>query len=585
MAKEKKHFDEIPLFISRSSVTTEVNRTGSWRFLQPRYDEKTAPCSVACPAGEDISRIELLANQGLFKEAIETILKENPFPGVCGRICFHPCENACNRAELDEPVAIHCLERFLGDRAFLEGENLCIDRFPANGKKVAIIGAGPAGLSCAWFLTRLGFSCDVFEAKTEPGGVLRWGIPCYRLPGDVLEKEIKRIENQGVKIHCGTSVNGDFLKDFNGRYDAVFIGCGHSRSLSLKISGEEMAYDGLAFLNKIREDKVASIKGTAAVIGGGNTAIDAARSLVRLGADTILVYRRRKQDMPAFDHEVEMALREGVQLMELVSPIGIEENSIDKSSNYPSYYLTLQKMKICDQDTKGRQRVIPDGTRTEKLRAHKIFIAIGADVTEPWQIPGKEIAKILNLSHCTLAENDLPVVYGGDVTNHVKSVPDAIASGKQAAMALDIFFKEGWNAIENRLASCLVGTGPSLSMEIYTGGERKSRNSHVVSYEELNVDYFELSSITIPVSLFLDESIKSFAEIEQTLSMDLAIEEVKRCFNCGLCNECDNCRLFCPEIAVLLEDTRHINLDYCKGCGICVVECPRNAMALEEEKT
>jgi len=190
---------------------------------------------------------------------------------------------------------------------------------------------------------------------------------------------------------------------------------------------------------------------------------------------------------------------------------------------------------------------------------------------------------ILKLSHCSITLDDIPVVYGGDLTNSVRSVADAVASGKQAAMALDTFFQEGWSAIEKKLDSCKVGNGHSLSMEIYTGGGRRERNLHIVSYEEINTDYFDpYPRVASPV-LSPGERITSFAEIEYTLSEEQAAQESKRCFNCGVCNECDNCRIFCPELAVFCEDQRTINLEYCKGCGICVVECPRNAMALEEE--
>lgn len=578
MAKEQELFEKIPLFISCSNISTEVNKTGSWRFMRPRYDEKTAPCAATCPAGEDIGRIEMLATQGLFKKAWETILMENPFPAVCGRVCFHPCENACNRSELDEPIAVHSLERFLGDTALLEGMSPSFLKLPLNGKKVAIAGAGPAGLSAAYFLSLLGYACDVFEAQKEPGGLLRWGIPAYRLPDNVLKDEIKRIENQGVKIHCKKLITKNLLKEIKNKYDAFFIGCGHSRTIQMKIPGEKVAMDGLEFLCKIRNGKMTSIHEKAAVIGGGNTAIDVARSLVRLGTIPVMVYRRRKQDMPAFKHEVEMAIKEGVEIKELFAPVRIEEKN-------GGYILTLQKMKIGDKDIKGRASVVPDGFQTQTLWVQNIFTAIGAEAGESWHLPPEKNDKILNLSHCTLICEDLPIVYGGDLTNSIKSVTDAIASGKQAAMALDTFFQNGWGSIEERLASCRVGTGPSHSMEIYMGGEPKIRNPHVVSYNEINTDYFQPLSRVIQPSLSAEKRSKSFSEIDFTLSADMAVKEAQRCFNCGICNECDNCRLFCPEVAVILEgNMRRINLDYCKGCGICVVECPRSAMVLEEEK-
>ena len=575
----KPNFDEeISIHISQSSITTAVNKTGSWRFVRPKYDEKTAPCSAACPAGEDIARIEMLAAQGLFKAAAETVLLENPFPAVCGRVCFHPCETTCNRAELDEPVAVHRLERFLGDMVIQDGGELSLDKLPDKGKKVCIVGAGPAGLAAGYFLTRLGYTCDVFEAASEPGGLLRWGIPEYRLPALVLKSEIARIEKLGLKIHCNTPVTPQFLQETQDIYDAIFIGCGHGRSLQMGIPGQKIAAEGLEFLSRLRRGEIAAVKGTAAVVGGGNTAIDVARALVRLGAKAIVVYRRRRQDMPAFQSEVVMAVAEGVEIMELLAPVRIEADGGE-------VLLTLQKMKISGSETSGgRARVVPDDQKPQHLRVDKIFSAIGAEALESWQVPPGENTQTLNLSHCILTLKDRPTVFGGDLTNLLKSVTDAVASGKQAAMALDTFFQEGWDTVVERLAACRVGNGPALSMESYLGGVRTIRNSHIVTYPEINIDYFSPVSRSTATLISMDERMHSFAEVEATLTGAQAGQESKRCFNCGICNQCDICRIFCPEIAVIFEAaTRQVNLDYCKGCGICVKECPRNAMALEEE--
>ena len=275
-------FNQIPLFIPHSSTSTKVNQTGSWRFFHPKFDEKTAPCSAACPLGQDIARIEMLTSRGQFQDAWQTILNENPFPAICGRVCFHPCENACNRAAMDDPIAIHHLERFLGDTAISEGRKSDFNMKPANGKKVAIAGAGPAGLAAAYFLTRLGYGCEVFEARSEPGGLLRWGIPAYRLPRDILNKEINRIKALGVAIRCETPVTEELLEKIRSEYDALFVACGYERSITLKIQGGDLARDGLEFLRKPDPAEKASIGGTAAIVGGGNTAVDVARSLVRL---------------------------------------------------------------------------------------------------------------------------------------------------------------------------------------------------------------------------------------------------------------------------------------------------------------
>ena len=578
MTIEPKHAEQISLFISRSNISTEINKTGSWRFVRPKYHEKTAPCSAACPAGEDIARIEMLSNQGRYQDALETILLENPFPSVCGRVCFHPCETVCNRAGFDDPVAIHALERFIGDTAIRDDLTLKLKKLPENGKTVCIVGAGPSGLAAGYFLSKLGYSCDIYEARSEPGGILRWGIPRYRLPDDIVFSEIERIKKTGVKIICNTPVTQNFLQNVKDRYHALFIGCGHGRSLKMNIPGETKTFDGLEFLNLLRKRKALPSNETVAVIGGGNTAIDCARSLVRLGATTTLVYRRRKQDMPAFKNEVEMADKEGVRIMELYSPLEINEDDGE-------YVLSLQKMKTSGMETdSGRARVIPDSQTTQHLRVQKIIVAIGAEPSVPWQFPSHKNTEALYLTHCTFTASEPPLLFGGDLTNTIKSVTDAVASGKQAAMALDIFFKQGRHAITDRLNYCLVGNGPALSMECYMGGKRLTRNPHIVSNNDINLDYFSQTPRVEPESLAIKKRMNSFDEIEATFTIEQAMEETRRCFNCGICNACDNCRIFCPEIAVILQDAkRQINLDYCKGCGICVFECPRSAMDLEEE--
>ena len=576
---------DIPLFIPRSTASTAENKTGSWRYFRPFYEEKTAPCSAACPVGEDIPRIELLVRQGLMNKAWQTILKENPFPSICGRVCFHPCESACNRGQYDQPIAIHRLERLVADTALNQGSESDLRLLAANGKKVAIAGAGPAGLAAAYFLKRLGFNCEVFEAKAAPGGLLRWGIPGYRLPQDILNREITRIAELGITIHCRTPVTADLLAKLTNEFDAVFIGCGFSRSIRMNIPGEDQTQDGLRLLHRIRDGQSLPIAGTAAVVGGGNTAVDVARSLKRLGAEPIIVYRRRKADMPAFEPEIEMALEEGIGLRELVAPIAIRKNEPATSAKENGYTVTLQKMKVSATEIRGRARVLPDGEETESLCVDHIFMAIGAGPEAMWEHPQQKDGDRITLSHCTIIKHKRPLIVGGDLTNDTLSVADAIASGKQAAMALDVYFKKGPAAIEEHLSRSRVGNGTSVSMAAYLDSEGRHKNSHVVTYAEINSDYFDSSTRVVPARLSPQDRARSFAEIESILTKDEALAEAQRCFNCGICTACDYCRIYCPEVAVVVEKAqRHINLDYCKGCGICVTECPRNAMALEEEK-
>ncbi|MBA4395903.1 MAG: hypothetical protein C0394_00715 [Syntrophus sp. (in: bacteria)] len=570
------------LFMPRTYLSTESNKTGSWRFVRPQYDEKTSPCSAACPAGEDIARIEMLATQGLFKEAWETILLENPFPSVCGRVCFHPCEDLCNRREFDAAVAVHSLERFLADTAIRYGIKPDLEKRTPRKQKIAVVGAGPAGLSAAWFLTLLGYSCRVFEASAEAGGILRWGIPAYRLPLTALRHDIRQIEAQGVPIVLGQPVTAEMLETLKKDFDAVFMACGHGRGMAMHVPGENLegVGEGLDFLRQIREGRAPDCRGVSAVIGGGNTAVDVARSIVRLGGKALLLYRRRRRDMPAFDPEVEMALAEGVELQELVAPVAV---ALDGEK----ILLTLQEMMIAGEEN-SRGRIVPDHGKIRRIRVERIFKAIGAQAAEAWHEPDAADAEMFRLSHTALdgRGTGAVAVFGGDLTNATKSVVHAIASGKQAAIALDVLFQEGIEAVVPRLEACRVGDGRSLSMEVYLSGGRRLRNPHVVRYAEINTDHFQFRQRITQPRLLKEERSRSFEEIDLKISAQLAMKEAERCFNCGLCNQCDNCYIYCPDSSVIREadhQGRHIDYDYCKGCGLCVVECPRNAMSLGEE--
>ena len=583
MSSERRERPPTSLFISRSYLSTESNKTGSWRFLRPRYEEKTAPCSVACPAGEDIGRIEMLTAEGRFHEAWETVLRENPFPGICGRVCYHPCEHVCNRGEFDEPVAVHILERFLADAAARFELKPSIERRTPRTEKIAVVGSGPSGLAAAYFLARLGYQAEVFETMPEPGGVLRWGIPPYRLPLSVLNQELTLIRELGVRIHCDREVSPESLGATGSGYDALVLGCGHSRSLDLKIPGENLkgVEDGLRFLGRIRRGETPALQGTVAVIGGGNTAMDVARSAARLGARSVVIYRRRRQDMPAFAEEVEMALAEGVEIHELETPVVIRRRG-------GRLGVTIQAMRVAGEDSRGRARVEPASGKTREMEVERLFLAVGATTVAEWQDPPPQGRGVLSLCNSLLVhEPGHPVlVFGGDLVAETKSVVHAVASGKEAAMALDRLFRDGLEAVRPGLQACLVGGGPSLSMEMYLNGPRSSRNHRIVQYDDLNTDHFRFAPRIVEPRLLRQERLRSFAEIVLRIGANVAIREAERCFNCGLCNDCDNCQLFCPDLAVICDrkaGSRSINYDYCKGCGLCVVECPRNAMVLEEE--
>ena len=577
-----ENLSELPTMPSTIG-TMAWNQTGDWRYLSPVFANRPAPCSHACPTGIDTARIEMLIAQGLFKEAWEMILQENPFPGVCGRVCFHPCEAACNRREFDEAIAIHALERFAADMAagcdFKPQPDLLGARLNAYPERIAIVGAGPSGLAAAWFLARLGYACDLFESKAEAGGILRWGIPIYRLPLSVLQREIAQIEALGPRIHTGKAMDAKTLSELLKSYQGVYVACGHGKTTALGVPGETLpaVRNGLSFLAELREGRQPAVPGLSAVIGGGNTAIDVARSIVRLGGKVLILYRRRLQDMPAFGDEVQMALDEGVELMELVAPASLTPAG-------DNCRVVLRKMRVAGDDG-GRARVEPDGTLTCEVEVARLFRATGAQAADSWiEPPG---SGILNLGGCCLVQKKgaPPLVYGGDVTNDVKSVVHAVASGKQAAMALDTLFREGADAVLPKLESCRVGDGAALSMEIYMGGARSRQSGDAVRYGEINADYFHCSRRMTTPRLERDERVRTFQEIDLQVSPETATQEAKRCFNCGACNQCDNCYLFCPDASVIHDRAiglRLIDYDYCKGCGICSRECPRGVITMED---
>jgi NADPH-dependent glutamate synthase beta subunit-like oxidoreductase len=565
--------DKVSLLISQSWTNTLGNKTGTWRFVRPKYQEKTAPCSHACPLGIDIAKVEMYASRKDYPNAYNTILMENPFPAICGRVCFHPCESACNRQFLDQSVAIHHIERYVGDWG-LNNKHAQIDFPEFNGAQIGIIGAGPAGLSVAYFARRLGYRCDIFEQSNNSGGLLRSGIPAYRLPDRILNEELQRLNDDGIEFNFNQSMSMNQLKSLK-QYQAVFLCCGDACSISLKIPGDTDAIDGLELLRQIRNHEAPTIEGTVAVIGGGNTAIDVSRSLLRLGAQPIIVYRRSRKEMPAHPHEVDAALDEGIELRECVSPISTEKNS-------NGYQVILQVMKPGEKTSEGRQAYIPDGNQKQTMQVNDVVSAIGAEKDIMWYNDQWD----LSMSHCQMKIiDDLPVFWCGDLTTSEKTVTHAFASGKQAVIALDVLRNHSDTEMNTLCHQFQVGNGPAISFEIYRQGERKQRNNNkIVHFEQINTAYFPNIPAVEVNKNDQDACLKSFDEVISSFDESQMIEEASRCFNCGICNDCDTCRIFCPEMAIQWEqNNRHILMDYCKGCGICIAECPRDAMNLEVE--
>jgi len=561
-----------------SDTPFSITKTGRWRYETPEFRNKLSPCNEACPAGNDIEGFMVLTKEGKFREAWELIKEENPFPGVCGRVCFHPCEFSCNRKEYDEALSIHAIERFLADSQI----NTKSEKHQTNPKKkekVAIIGSGPAGLTCAYHLARMGYSTAVFEAHSSPGGILRTGIPEYRLPRSILDHEISDIESWGVEIRTNTSIGKDIAFQDLKTFQAIFISTGAHHSRNLEITHEEGRgiLSGLDLLKRIRMGERPSLGEKMIVIGGGNVAIDVARSALRLGIRTVEVYyRRSREEMPAIPGEVEEALLEGVKIHFLTSPIKVireREKAIG---------IECVKMTLGRPDESGRRRPFPIEGSNFQVYGESVILAIG-EVPNlsflPQEVPVKD----------GLVQNDETglvhpkgIFAGGDVSNPSHSVVEAIGSGKKAALAIHEYIRGG--SLKEKFPMIRVGGKGTVSLKKYFHPPEGETNLSVVPFKEINTDYFEhLRRISNP-SLPIEERKGTFKEVYAGLDRKMAEEEASRCFTCGTCNMCGNCYIFCPDLAINLISTKNvyeIDYDHCKGCLICLEECPRNVISLK----
>lgn len=572
-----KGASEMPM-ISISLGDMDWNKTGAWRAQRPFYQDKTPPCSAACPAGNDIvSFIQKIA-QGDFEGAWNLIKEENPFPGICGRVCFHPCESKCNRRDYDEPVAIHALERFVSD--FVSDLSRKIEKNKGKAKeKVAIIGSGPAGMSCAYHLARLHYEVTVFESSSSAGGMLRIGIPPYRLPEDILDREISNIEALGVEIRTGIPLGQDLKLNDLKDYQAAFIATGAHQSRGLHIPGEKGKgiLSGLDLLRKINVGKRVKLGDKMAIIGGGNTAIDVARSVIRMGKKATILYRRSKEEMPAFEDEIAEAVEEGVKIRYLVNPIHIEQKDSLKR-------LECLRMELGGKDESGRRRPVPIPHSNFFIEADGVIVAAGEEIEVSFLPKGIEKREGIIVTQKDGSTGIKGIFAGGDLTSNQRTVAHAIGSGKKAALAIDCYLR-GKDS-EEAIRQVLIGEGPSLSIFRYLHPEERPMNPHIVTFEELNADYFEPSKRHRESKGLVKKRIKGFGEVTSTFTEGIALEEAERCFSCGTCNGCENCYVFCPDASIIkTEDilSHQVDYDFCKGCGICFSECPRGAISLEEE--
>ncbi len=526
------------------------NRTGEWRYFDPVHENHLPPCNHACPAGEDIQSFASLLVQRKFREAYDVIRESNPLPSVCGRVCNHPCAANCNRSELDDAVSIRCLERLIGDWGLKNVKTQAAVIDPDKGE-IAIIGSGPAGLSAAWHLTNLQYKVTVFEASPKAGGMLRGGIPEFRLPRKTLDAEIHSLVDRGIEFRHNVRIGQDIPIDDLQRFRAILIAIGAHKPRVFDIPGSDLpgVQQGLDFLAEVNCGKRDFIEGNVAILGGNNTAIQCARAALRLGGKPTIYFRRSANEVPAFADQIEEARQEGIEITSLTAP-----TTIRKTGN--ELKLTLQRLTLGKRDSSGKRIALSiRGAHTE-VTVSRVIVALGEDpdlTFLPRRIDRESWGINTGGTHQTNVGN---IFAAGDCADNRRSVGSAIGAGKAAAQSIDRYLH-----------------GKTVFVE--------SANRIVTRFADLNVAYFQRSQVVERKKIPDDRRLTSFAEVNIGLAEADALREAARCLSCGVCNSCDNCLTFCPDHAVTKQNGGYkINYDYCKGCGICIHECPRDAIHL-----
>jgi 2-oxoacid:acceptor oxidoreductase delta subunit (pyruvate/2-ketoisovalerate family) len=535
-----------PFAITLDVGSSLANHTGTWRTERPVYLDRLPPCNHACPAGENIQQWLFHAEGGDYESAWRQLTQDNPLPAIMGRVCYHPCETACNRGQLDEAVGINSVERFLGDEALKRGWKFAP---PAreSGKRVLVVGAGPSGLSAAYHLRRLGHAVTIAEAGPLAGGMMRFGIPTYRLPRDVLEAEVQRILDMGVALKLNAKVDSILDTMREGGFDAAFLAVGAHIAKRAYIPAGEASHilDAVAVLRGMEGEEKPMLGRRVVVYGGGNTALDVARTAKRMGAEPIIVYRRTREKMPAHDFEVEEALEEGI-LIKWLSTI----------KNMGEGALTVEKMAL---DAKGFPQ--PTG-EFETLEADSLVLALGQDVDLGLLegVPGLEIVDGTVQVAANMMTGHAGIFAGGDMVPSERTVTVGVGHGKKAARHIDAWLR---------------------------GAEHQPAPKHEqATFDLMNAWYYADAPKTVRPQLDVARRTSTFEEVVAGLDEKTALFEARRCLSCGNCFECDNCYGVCPDNAVVkLGPGKRFdfNYDYCKGCGICVAECPCGAIKMVPE--
>ncbi len=536
-----------PFAITLDPGSSLANHTGSWRTAKPVYLDRLPPCNNQCPAGEDIQGWLFHAESGDYEAAWRHLTRDNPFAAIMGRVCYHTCESTCNRAQIDAPVGINSVERFLGDEAIKRGWAFTPPS-SESGKKVLVVGAGPSGMSAAYHLRRLGHAVTVMDAGPFMGGMMRFGIPKYRLPRDVLDAEMQRIVAMGVTVKLNSKVDNILASMKEGAFDAAFLAVGAHIGKRAAIPAGDAAkiVDAISVLRSMEGEEKPMLGRRVVVYGGGNTAIDVARTVKRMGGEPIIVYRRTRDKAPAHDFEIEEALEEGVMVKWLSTIKQAGESSI-----------TIEKMAL---DSQGFPQ--PTG-EFETLEADSVVLALGQDVDLGLLggVPGLEVSDGVVKVGANMMTGHPGIFAGGDMVPAERNVTVAVGHGKKAARHIDAWLR-----------------GTTCS---------QVPKHEIAHFEKLNTWYYSDAPKTVRPMLDIIRRQSSFDEVQGGLDESNALFEARRCLSCGNCFECDNCYGVCPDNAVIKLGPGkrfEFNYDYCKGCGMCVAECPCGAIKMEAEE-
>ena len=528
-------------------------KTGLWASEQPHRQQLIPPCNHICPAGNNVQGfLNALARDDANK-ALEILLRSTPFPSICGRACPAPCMDACNRIELDGAVNVREMERYAGDHG-----QVTIEPLAERNERVAVVGSGPAGLTAAYHLARFGYQVKVFESGPEVGGLLTTGIPEFRLPDDLVAREINRILGLGVEVETDHRIDRQSLLDLARNHDAVLVATGQQvqRDLQLGMNGTKAVVQGIDFLDHVHRGDVRVDGERVIVIGGGNTAMDAARSALRLGAKTVkVVYRRSRQEMPAIPEEIDETVEEGVCIELLTQPIALQAVPSDGVRRH--YRLTCRRMELGEPDESGRRTPVEIPDSDFELPCHRVILALGQSPDVSVFPEGTEVREGNQL----LGLLETPLFAIGDLATRDGTVAGAIGSGRRSAV---------------HVHNVLSGEHETLTEHAEALRDVDVWHDEVIRADAMKLHLFERQPASHGESIGLSERRSTFDEVHLGLE-DTA--EAARCLSCGVCNECDACCTYCPE-GVLKRVGHRLEFDYsyCKGCGICSAECARNVI-------